>query len=190
MTLPKMDILFAQIPISIGASEAVHRQRLLDEEAEAEERQEEFYLDVFCDANSRKKDEVHDAIVVLKDGKVRTYRTLTTRVLLTIARSDYGRKTQRLSYPRKDPMAKKRPTRSQASTFPSHPRTSRTARYRTHLSSASLVPCPSQTPPSQTSPSSIGYTPIALHAKFATGRARRQRNTLWGVGIGQKMNKG
>jgi hypothetical protein len=80
-----MDILFAQIPISIGASEAVHRQRLLDEEAEAEERQEEFYLDVFCDANSRKKDEVHDAIVVLKDGKVRAYGTLTTRVLLTIA---------------------------------------------------------------------------------------------------------
>jgi hypothetical protein len=25
---------------------------------------------VFCDAQSRKKDEVHDAIVVLKDGKV------------------------------------------------------------------------------------------------------------------------
>jgi hypothetical protein len=56
--------------IAVGTSEAVHGQRLLDEEAEAEERQEEFYLDVFCDAQSRKKDEVHDAIVVLKDGKV------------------------------------------------------------------------------------------------------------------------
>jgi hypothetical protein len=55
---------------AIGASEAVHRQRLLDKEAEAEERQDEFYLDVFCDAQSKKKDEVHDAIVVLKDGKV------------------------------------------------------------------------------------------------------------------------
>lgn len=69
-----MDILtFAGIPITVGASEAVHRQRILDEEAEAEERQEEFYLDAFCDAQSRKKDEVHDSIVVLKDGKVRNY---------------------------------------------------------------------------------------------------------------------
>ncbi|KAF2033192.1 hypothetical protein EK21DRAFT_59171 [Setomelanomma holmii] len=68
-----MDILFAGIPISIGASEAVHRQRILDEEAEGEERQEEFYLDVFCDAKSRKKDEVHDAIVVLNNGKVRLW---------------------------------------------------------------------------------------------------------------------
>lgn len=72
-----MEILtFAGIPITIGATEAVHRQRILDEEAEAEERQEEFYLDVFCDAQSRKKDEVHDSIVVLKDGKVRKYNDL------------------------------------------------------------------------------------------------------------------
>ncbi|OAK97633.1 hypothetical protein IQ06DRAFT_254293 [Phaeosphaeriaceae sp. SRC1lsM3a] len=69
-----MEILtFAGIPITIGATEAVHRQRILDEEAEAEERQEEFYLDVFCDAKSSKKDEVHDTIVVLKDGKVRLW---------------------------------------------------------------------------------------------------------------------
>jgi len=65
-------LTLAGIPISIGANEAVHQQRLLDEEAEADERQEEFYLDVFCDAKSRKKDEVNGAIVVLKDGKVRT----------------------------------------------------------------------------------------------------------------------
>jgi hypothetical protein len=72
-----MEILtFAGIPITVGASEAVHRQRILDEEAEVEERQEEFYLDVFCDAQSRKKDEVHDSIVVLKDGKVRNYLSL------------------------------------------------------------------------------------------------------------------
>jgi hypothetical protein len=63
-------LTLAGIPIAVGANEAVHQQRLLDEEAEAEERQEEFYLDVFCDAKSRKKDEVHGAIVVLKDGKV------------------------------------------------------------------------------------------------------------------------
>jgi hypothetical protein len=66
-------LTLAGIPISIGANEAVHQQRLLDEEAESDERQEEFYLDVFCDAKSRKKDEVHGAMVVLKDGKVYAY---------------------------------------------------------------------------------------------------------------------
>ncbi|KAF1851551.1 uncharacterized protein K460DRAFT_351461 [Cucurbitaria berberidis CBS 394.84] len=66
-------LTLAGIPISIGANEAVHQQRLLDEEAETDERQEEFYLDVFCDAKSRKKDEVNGAIVVLKDGKVRLW---------------------------------------------------------------------------------------------------------------------
>ena len=66
-------LTLAGIPISIGANEAVHQHRLLDEEAESDERQEEFYLDVFCDAKSRKRDEVHGAIVVLKDGKVHDY---------------------------------------------------------------------------------------------------------------------
>jgi len=70
-----MDFLsWAGMGITVGGSEAVHRQRILDEEAEAEERLEEFALDVFCDAKSRKKDEVHGAIVVLKDGKVRRRR--------------------------------------------------------------------------------------------------------------------
>jgi len=81
-------LTLAGIPISIGANEAVHQQRLLDEEAEADERQEEFYLDVFCDAKSRKKDEVNGTIVVLKDGKVRTMtppRHLDTFILQPIA---------------------------------------------------------------------------------------------------------
>ena len=66
-----LDLLaLAVVPTAIGASEAVHQQRLLDEEAESEERQAPFYLDVFCDAKSSKRDEVHDAIIVLKDGKV------------------------------------------------------------------------------------------------------------------------
>jgi hypothetical protein len=79
-----LDLLtgWASIPMTVGASEAVHRQRILDDEAEAEERQEEFYLDVFCDAQSRKKDEVHNAIVVLKDGKVRKSRIFISMTLL------------------------------------------------------------------------------------------------------------
>ncbi|OAG01207.1 uncharacterized protein CC84DRAFT_280148 [Paraphaeosphaeria sporulosa] len=69
-----LDLLaLTAIPTAVGASEAVHQQRLLDEEAESEERQAPFYLDVYCDAASRKRDEVHDAIVVLKDGKLRLW---------------------------------------------------------------------------------------------------------------------
>lgn len=68
-----LDLLtLAGIPTAVGASEAVHRQQLLDEEAEAPERQAPFYIDVYCDAQSKKKDEVHNAIVVLKDGKAST----------------------------------------------------------------------------------------------------------------------
>lgn len=66
-----LDLLtLTAIPTAVGASEAVHQQRLLDEEAESEERQAPFYLDVYCDAKSSKCDEVHDTIIVLKDGKV------------------------------------------------------------------------------------------------------------------------
>jgi hypothetical protein len=66
-----LDLLtLTAIPTAVGASDAVHQQRALDKEAESEERQTPFYLDVFCDAQSRKRDEVHDAIVVLKDEKV------------------------------------------------------------------------------------------------------------------------
>ncbi len=122
-------LTLAGIPISIGANEAVHQQRLLDEEAEAEERQEEFYLDVFCDAQSKKKDQVNGAIVVLRDGKVTIFLclftyfylstsshqidifslTLPTQVWLSPKNSETGLPNQR-------PIAKKHHIRSQAST--------------------------------------------------------------------------
>ncbi|KAF2246477.1 hypothetical protein BU26DRAFT_431050 [Trematosphaeria pertusa] len=66
-----LDLLtLTAIPTAVGASEAVHQQRVLDEEAESEERQAPFHLDVYCDAQSRKRNEVHGAIVVLRDGKL------------------------------------------------------------------------------------------------------------------------
>ncbi|KAF2127885.1 hypothetical protein P153DRAFT_342818 [Dothidotthia symphoricarpi CBS 119687] len=69
-----MDILLlAGMPTIIGTNEAVHQQRMLDDEAEAPERQQPFYLDVYCDAQSKKRDEVDKAIVVLKDGKLRLW---------------------------------------------------------------------------------------------------------------------
>lgn len=71
-----LDLLaLTAIPTAIGASEAVHQQRVLDEEAESEQRQAPFYLDVYCSAKSSKRDEVHGSIVVLKDGKVRQPRS-------------------------------------------------------------------------------------------------------------------
>lgn len=134
----------AGLGTTVGATEAVHRQRLLDKEAEAEERQDEFYLDVFCDAQSRKKDEVHDAIVVLKDGKVCTtiapdpeYRA----TLMLMSRFVCGLKTPRPTFQLPSPKATKTlPTPSRASTYPSPPKTCRTVRYHTHPLSASSAP--------------------------------------------------
>ena len=66
-----LDLLtLTAIPTAVGASEAVHQQRLLDEEAESDERQAPFYLDVYCDSQSRKRNQVDGAAVVLRDGKV------------------------------------------------------------------------------------------------------------------------
>lgn len=66
-----LDLLaLTAIPVTVGAAEAVRQQELLDEEAESDSRQAPFYLDVYCDAKSSKRDEVHDAIVVLRNGKV------------------------------------------------------------------------------------------------------------------------
>ena len=55
---------------AVGGAEAVHQQRVLDQEANSEARRAPFYLDVYCDAQSRKRDEVHGATVILRDGKV------------------------------------------------------------------------------------------------------------------------
>lgn len=84
-----LDLLtLSAIPTAVGASEAVHQQRVLDEEAESEERQAPFYLDIYCDAQSKKLDEVHGAIVVLRDGKVPTaLAQLSTTSLTSMART-------------------------------------------------------------------------------------------------------
>jgi hypothetical protein len=154
-----LDLLtgFAGIPITVGASEAVHRQRILDDEAEAEERQEEFYLDVFCDAQSRKKDEVHNAIVVLKDGKVRNFRPICPPQHITndAYRSAYGRKMPKPSFlPLIRILRMAHPTRSPAFTSHSLPKIFPTVRYLTHpllVSSALYRPrrTPNQHPQSQ-----------------------------------------
>jgi hypothetical protein len=134
----------AGLGTTVGATEAVHRQRLLDKEAEAEERQDEFYLDVFCDAQSRRRDEVHDAIVVLKDGKVTSTIALISNqeIMLThIYRSVCGPKIPRPNFqPRALKVTKSLLTPSQASTYPSQPKTSRIAQYHTLPLSALSAP--------------------------------------------------
>ncbi len=133
MVLPGLDLLtIAGIPTAVGASEAVHQQGLLDEEAQAPERQEPFYLDVYCDAQSRKKDEVHGTIVILKDGKVLSFDKVHTScaLLISIRSFGYGQKTPRQGCQKRILKAERHRTPSQASTTPSQAKTSI---YRTGL---------------------------------------------------------
>ncbi|OCL13096.1 hypothetical protein AOQ84DRAFT_372491 [Glonium stellatum] len=63
-------LALAAIPTAAGISEAAHQQRIVNREADAENRKLRFYLDVYCGAKSKKRDEVHNAMVVLRDGKL------------------------------------------------------------------------------------------------------------------------
>lgn len=63
-------LALAAIPTATGISEAAHQQRIANREAEAENRKSRFHLDVYCGAKSKKLDEVHGTMVVLRDGKV------------------------------------------------------------------------------------------------------------------------
>lgn len=63
-------LALAAIPTATGISEAAHQQRIANREAEAENRKSRFHLDVYCGAKSRKRDEVHGTMVVLRDGKL------------------------------------------------------------------------------------------------------------------------
>lgn len=54
--------------VAVATSEAVRRQEREDEETMS--RMRDFHLDVFCDSRSRKRDQVHGTMVVLRDGKL------------------------------------------------------------------------------------------------------------------------
>jgi hypothetical protein len=196
-----LDLLtLAGIPTAVGASEAVHQQRLLDEEAEAPERQEPFYIDVYCDAQSKKKDEVHDAIVVLKDGKV----TDTTEaqvtpcpVLIKVACSSAsGPRTPKPSSPKRTLTRARRRIPSAASSTPSLRRTCRIALFPLLPSSASSAPFPRRQHSRRNrgkaraqSRNSIGYTRITRRESCATARAQMLVITPSGHGIGQTTNR-
>jgi hypothetical protein len=198
-----LDLLtFAGIPTAVGASEAVHQQRLLDEEAEAPERQEPFYIDVYCDAQSKKKDEVHDAIVVLKDGKVPSAtgspsNAMPCPILIKDAYSSAsGLRTPKPSSPKRTLTRARRRIPSAASSTPSLRRTCRIALFPLLPSSASSAPFPRRQHSRQNrgktraqSRNSIGYTRITRRESCATARAQMLVITPSDRGIGQTTNR-
>ncbi|OCL02029.1 hypothetical protein AOQ84DRAFT_305507 [Glonium stellatum] len=58
------------IPVVTGIAEGVAHQKKQNEEAANETRMVKFNLDVFCAAESPRRDEVHGCIVVLRNNKV------------------------------------------------------------------------------------------------------------------------
>jgi len=67
----------ASIPITIATVEGIRHQREKEKknkDADEQYRMRDFHLDVYCSANSRKRDEVDKTIVILRDGKVSLQR--------------------------------------------------------------------------------------------------------------------
>lgn len=60
-------LALAAIPTTIGTTEAINQKKRVDREAK---RDAKFTLDVYCDAKSRKRTQVHGKNIVLKDSKV------------------------------------------------------------------------------------------------------------------------
>ena len=65
----------ASIPITIATVEGIRHQRekekkKKEKDADEQYRMRDFHLDVYCSANSRKRDQVDKTIVILRDGKV------------------------------------------------------------------------------------------------------------------------
>jgi hypothetical protein len=60
--------LFVSLPIVTSTTEGAKRQQ--DQDKEEQYRMQDFHLDVFCNAQSRKRNQVDRSMVVLRDGKV------------------------------------------------------------------------------------------------------------------------
>jgi outer membrane lipoprotein-sorting protein len=59
------------LPTAIAVFEGARHQKAEEREADEQHRMKDFHIDIYCNSNSRKKDQVHGTIVVLKDHKVR-----------------------------------------------------------------------------------------------------------------------
>jgi len=59
------------LPTTIAVVEGARHQKAEEQEEDEQHRMKDFHIEVYCNSNSRKKDQVHGTIVVLKDHKVR-----------------------------------------------------------------------------------------------------------------------
>ena len=64
-------LTIAALPTTIGVAEGISSRNKEKDAANDEALMRKFTLDCFCDAQSRKRGEVHGGRVVLRDGKVR-----------------------------------------------------------------------------------------------------------------------
>jgi hypothetical protein len=64
-------LTLAAIPTTIAVAEGVAEQRKKGEEDDEASRTAKFYLDVYCEANSRRTKEIHGKRAVLRGDKVR-----------------------------------------------------------------------------------------------------------------------
>jgi hypothetical protein len=63
-------LALAALPVSIATAEGVRHESQRERDAEEQYRMRDFHLDVFCNSDSRKRDQVHGRTVVLVRGKV------------------------------------------------------------------------------------------------------------------------
>jgi hypothetical protein len=62
--------LFIALPVVIATTEGVRQQATQEHDNEQQYRMRDFHIDVFCNAQSRKREQVDRTMVVLRDGKV------------------------------------------------------------------------------------------------------------------------
>lgn len=63
------------LPTAIAVVAGARHQESKDREENEQRRMKDFHIEIYCDSNSRKKDQVHGTIVVLRDHKVRRILT-------------------------------------------------------------------------------------------------------------------
>jgi hypothetical protein len=64
-------LTIAAIPTTIAVAEGISEQRKKNDEKDDEARTAKFYLDVYCEAKSRRTKEIHGKRCVLRNDKVR-----------------------------------------------------------------------------------------------------------------------
>lgn len=66
-------LTIAALPTTIGVAEGISSRNKEQDAVDNEELMRKFTLECFCDAQSRKRGEIHSGRIVLRDGKVRQH---------------------------------------------------------------------------------------------------------------------